>query len=257
VPRDEASPPPEPTVNPITTWNEKSLHADLKAWCAQPGDRQEVPLAGCCIDVVRGDGPDAVLFEVQTAGLGAIRGKLTRLLNTYRVCLIMPVPAQKWIVRREEGAPDRRRKSPKRGTVLDVFSELVRGPALLAHPRFSLTVALTWEEEVRGRVPGVRAWRRKGWAVLERRLLKVAEAREFDTPEALAALLPGGLPKRFDTAELAQAWNVPRWLAQKAAYCYRELGVVQADGKRGNAVVYTLVNRAGAAPASSSTSRTT
>ena len=44
--------------------NEKPLHAALKAWYAQPGDRFEVPLHGFVIDIVRDD----VLLEVTVRG---------------------------------------------------------------------------------------------------------------------------------------------------------------------------------------------
>lgn len=256
MPQPEHATGPAPSANPITTWNEKPLHAGLKAWCAQPGDRFEVPLDGCCVDVVRGHGDDALLIEVQTAGLGAIRRKLVRLADSHRVRLIMPVTEQKWILRREDDA-ERRRKSPKRGRLLDLFGELVRAPTLLAQAGFSLTVVLTHEEEVRARVDGVRAWRRKGWSVVERRLLRVTDSRTFETAGDLAALLPGGLPAPFHTGDLAEAWDAPRWLAQKAAYCYRALGVLDTAGKRGNAVLYVPARAAGAASSWSSTSRTT
>ena len=39
----------------IGTLNEKPLHAALKAWYAQPGDRLEVAVDGFVVDIVRGD----------------------------------------------------------------------------------------------------------------------------------------------------------------------------------------------------------
>ena len=45
----------QPVQNGINTYNEKSLHADLKQWYAQPADQLEVPVDGYVIDLVRGD----------------------------------------------------------------------------------------------------------------------------------------------------------------------------------------------------------
>lgn len=42
-------------VSGIGLLNEKSLHASLKQWYAQPGDRFEVAVDGFVIDIVRND----------------------------------------------------------------------------------------------------------------------------------------------------------------------------------------------------------
>jgi hypothetical protein len=61
--------------------NEKSLHADLKQWLAQPGDQFEVAIDGFVIDIVRGD----KLIEIQTRNFGAMKRKLTQLLDHHPV----------------------------------------------------------------------------------------------------------------------------------------------------------------------------
>jgi hypothetical protein len=52
--------------------NEKPLHASLKEWYAQPGDRFEVPVDGFVIDIVRDD----LLLEIQTGSFGSIKSKI-------------------------------------------------------------------------------------------------------------------------------------------------------------------------------------
>ena len=89
------------------------------------------------------------------------------------------------------------------------------------------------------RYDGSRVWRRKGWVLQERRLLQVVGGRLFETPADLGALLPAALPEPFSTADLAAASAHPRRLAQKMAYCLREMGAIKAVGKRGNAILYT------------------
>lgn len=216
--------------------NESPLHAALKDWYARPGDRFEVPLRGRQIDLVRGE----LLIEIQTRGLGALRAKIAELQDDHPVLVVHPIPLEKWIVRVDDnGKKLGRRKSPTRGALADLFEELVSLPRLLAHENVSLDIVLTREEEVRRREPG-RAWRRKGWVIVERRLVEVVERRRFEDPRDLIGLLPADLPEPFDTAELARHMNVPRHLAQKVAYCLREAGVIFREGKRGNALVYGI-----------------
>ena len=221
--------------NTIGTLNEKSLHAALKQWYARPDDLIEVSVDGFTVDIVRGD----LLIEIQTRNLSAIKRKLTTLVEQHPVRLVYPVAQDKWIVRQSENGRRvlGRRKSPKRGTVELVFEELVSIPQLLAHSNFSLDVLLIQEEEVR-RYDGTRNWRRKGWVTHERRLLQVVGQRLFETPKDMLALIPTTLPEPFTTTDLAEATGQPLWLAQKMAYCLREMGAITVVGKRGRGILY-------------------
>jgi hypothetical protein len=227
---------PQTASHQISTLNEKPLHAALKAWCAQPGDQFEVGLEGFIIDIVRKD----LLIEIQTASFSSIKRKLIALTAQHPVRLVYPVAREKWIVKLagDGHSQQSRRKSPKRGTVEEVFRELVSFPSLLAHPNFSLQVLLIQEEEIR-RYDGKRAWRRRGWVTHERRLLQVVDRRMFETPADMGKLLPNSLADPFTTSDLAAALGKPRRLAQRMAYCLREMGVISPVGKRRNAILYT------------------
>ena len=63
--------------NEIGTLNEGSLHAGLKQWLWQPGDRVEVPVGGFVVDLVRGN----QLIEIQTTSFAAMGRKLDHLLE--------------------------------------------------------------------------------------------------------------------------------------------------------------------------------
>jgi len=220
----------------IGTLNEKPLHAALKEWYAQPGDRFEVPVDGFVIDIVRGD----LLVEIQTANFSAIKKKLTALTSSHPLRLVYPIAREKWIVKLAKDGSGRlnRRKSPKRGVLEQVFAELVSFPDLLSNPNFSLEVLFIQEDEVR-RYDGRRGWRRKGWVTHERRLLQVVERQLFETPADMGNLVPSALAEPFTTSDLASAIGQRRWLAQKMAYCLREMGVLAPVGKQGNAILYS------------------
>jgi hypothetical protein len=178
--------------------------------------------------------------EIQTRNFSAIKRKMLTLASSHPVRLVYPIAREKWIVKLAEDERSRlgRRKSPKRGAVEQVFQELVSFPQLLRAPNFSLHVLLIQEEELR-RHDKRRGWRRKGWVTHERRLIQVVDQRLFETPRDLAALIPDSLEEPFTTSELATAIAKPRWLAQKMAYCLREMGALTAVGKRGNAIQYS------------------
>jgi hypothetical protein len=220
----------------VGTLGEKPLHAALKRWYAEANDRIEEPVDGFVIDIVR----DGVLIEIQTRGFASMKRKLITLLETHAIHVVHPIAVEKRIVRLGPGGEVlSRRRSPKRGAAVDVFAELVSFPELITHPGLTIELVLIREEEVR-RFDGTQGWRRKGWVIEERRLVEVADRLMIDSPEALASLLPSGLPRQFTTADLADALRRRRRLAQQMTYCLRRAGILQVVGKDHNAVVYSL-----------------
>ncbi len=224
-------------MSDIGLLNEKPLHASLKEWYAQPGDRLEVAVNGFVIDIVRDD----LLLEVQTGSFSSIKSKLTSLVTSRRVRLIYPIAQEKWIVKLAKNGSGKanRRKSPKRGRVEDLFWEMVRLPLLMANHNFSLEVLMTKEEEVR-RYVGRRKRRSRGWGIEERRLLEVVDQRLFREPADWRAFVPEEL-ELFTTKDLAKAAGISRQLAQKMAYCLRKAKVVKLTGKKERCNLYRVV----------------
>jgi hypothetical protein len=58
----------------------------------------------------------------------------------------------------------------------------------------------------------------------------------------MLALIPATLPEPFTTTDLAEAISQPLWLAQKMAYCLREMGSITVVGKRGRGTLYVLAS---------------
>ncbi len=221
--------------------NEKPLHASLKEWYARPGDRFEVGVDGFVIDIVRDD----LLLEIQTGTFASIKSKLTRLTRSHRVRLIYPIAQEKWIVKqsKEDSSRTTRRKSPKKGRLEDLFSEMVSIPQLLANPNFSLEVLMIREEELR-RYERNRNWRRRGWGTEERRLVKVVGQRLYQEPTDWREFLPDDL-KTFTARDLADAIDIRIPLAQKMAYCLVRAGVIDLIGKQGRAYLYNVAGMKG------------
>lgn len=221
---------------------ETSLHRQLKARYAGDDGRQEVVCRGYRIDAVRGD----ELVEIQHGSLAAIRDKVRRLLRTHRVRVVKPIVANKLLVKldRRGGAELSRRRSPKRGALLDVFDELVYFTRVFPHERLVLEVVLVDVEERRYPGSGRRRRRReRDFEIEDQFLVGVSSTHAFATREDLLRLLPRRLPARFHTGVLAERLKVPRWIAQRIAYCLREMGALQPVGKQGNAILYAKSRR--------------
>lgn len=220
----------------IGTLRETSLHAALKQWYAQPGDQFEVDVDGYVVDLRRGD----TIIEIQTRSFAAIRRKLIALTTQFPVRLVHPIAREKYIVRFPAGKsaePISRRKSPKRGTVEQLFIELVSFPDLITHPNFTLEIVLTREEEIQRRGRGG-SWRRKGWKVVDRRLIDVADTIVFESPPDFLTLLPTDLPDSFTSRDLAEAGDYSLYPAQKMTYCLRRMGAIEVVGKRRGSLLY-------------------
>jgi hypothetical protein len=110
------------------------------------------------------------------------------------------------------------------------------------HPRLTLEVVLVDVEE--HRQDHKTRWRRRGREQVRDRILRqLGERHRFQTADDLLQLLPDDLPPEFTTAELAAAIELPRWWAQKIAYCLRNMHAVETIGKRRHAWLYARPER--------------
>jgi len=217
--------------------NERSLHASLKQWCAQPGDKFEVPVGAYIIDLVRGE----QLIEIQTRNFSAIRGKLGALLQQYKVHLLHPVTSEKWIVQVDAAGEKilSRRKSPFRGQLTDVFEELVRIPGLILQQNFTLEILLIKEDEVRCR-DGKGSKHRKRESIKDRRLVEVVETHRFNSPKDFLVFLPSSLPQPFSNKDLAAALLLPLHRCRQITYTLRKMEAICQAGKNRNELLFRL-----------------
>ena len=220
----------------IGTLNERSLHAALKAWYAEDGDRFEIPIDGFVADIVRGD----LIIEIQTGSTSSMRRKLRTLLRRHPVRLVLPISAEKRIVHRDAAGEERQgRRSPRKGTWSDAFAELVSLRELLADRNLTVDLALIHEEEVRGPKGRKRRW--KSWSVADRRLVDVQDVVSLQQPTDYLAFIPPSLEEPFTTGDLAKAMGKRLRIAQQIAYTLRHLGALKVTGKQGNSILYRRV----------------
>ncbi|HBG01598.1 MAG TPA: hypothetical protein DDW87_08510 [Firmicutes bacterium] len=218
--------------------NEGSLHASLKEYYRQPGDIVEGSEDGYLIDLVQEDR----LVEIQTANFSSIKRKLSTLLQTHGVLLVYPISMHRDIVKiaPETGELLSTRKSPKKGHVYDLFSELIRIPDLILHPHLTVEVVFIKEREIRCD-DGRGSWRRRGVSIVDRTLVEVVERRSFADPSDYLGLLPEELPCPFSNKDLVRLARVSRPQAQKATYTLKKAGLLDEVGKKGNEILHAIL----------------
>ena len=220
----------------IGTLNEKPLHAALKRWAAEPGDRFEVPIGRFVADIVRGD----EILEIQTGSTVVLKRKLATLLAHRAVRLILPIAVRKTLTTLDEtGTEVGSRRSPKHGSLPDAFHELMNLRMFLGDPNFAIDIVLIHAEEVRRprRRKRTRAYQRR-WEIEERRLIEVIDSVSLHHPADYLAFIPPTLAEPFTTTDLGEAIGHPRRMATKMAYVLREMGVLTAVGRAGNSILY-------------------
>ena len=122
--------------------------------------------------------------------------------------------------------------SPKRGTVLDLFDELIYFTRVFPHPNLTIEVPLIHVEQVAHRPRSVQRRWAKNYQVQDVKLERTEGSIELREPADLLDLLqlPVGIDD-FNTAELAKAIDRPRWYAQQIAYVLRKTGAIDTTGR--------------------------
>ncbi len=221
--------------NAVSSGRESSLHSAIKKWYFLEGDKLEARVDDFVVDIARGD----LLIEIQTANFSAIKPKLLRLLNDHKVRLVYPIPRIKWIVHKSTATGETygRRRSPKKGRLSDLFSELIRIPSLFSKGNFSLEVLMIEVEEI-WRDDGRGSWRRKGASIEDRKLICVFERRIFEHKTDFHKVLPEDLPEPFSNRNLAESLGIPVNQSRKMTYALRKIGTITCVSKNRNQMFF-------------------
>jgi len=216
---------------------EYSLHVDIKEWYSGSSNQVEVKVDDFVIDVINKEG---LLIEIQTRNLSAIKNKLKKLLKNNKVRLVYPIAKIKWIVYMSEcGELVKKRKSPKKGKLTDLFVELVHLPRLICHENFSFEVLLIEQEELRCN-DGKGSWRRKGVSIKNRKLIKVFDSTVFEDKSDFLTTLPDDLEQVFTNKILAKKMKISLRLAQKITYCLRKMNALTVVGKKRRELLFKI-----------------
>ena len=219
--------------NGIGELAESSLHHALKLHYQREDDEVEQKLEGYVIDVQR----EHELVEIQTSSFSSIKKKYRKLLKTNKIRMVYPIAEKKWLIKQHRDGSIERRKSPKKGKIYDVFRELVSIPHFLINPDFILDIVMIHEEEHRVN-DGKGSWRRKGWSIIDHKLVKIVRTVSLKDRTDFDQLLPQSLPEQFTTADISKTAKIPKYMSQKMAYTLKKMEVIHQVGKKGRYHLY-------------------
>lgn len=217
---------------------ERTLHRQLKLLYADHPDQTEVTVGDYRIDAIAGGD----LVEIQCASLSAIRSKCRDLVQTHRLRVVKPVVMRTRIrkLSRRGGRQTMRRMSPKRGSVQEIFSELVYFTDLIPHPNLAIEIPLVHVEQTRvPRKTRRRRWWNKDYEVVDVALEGIEQTLEINQASDLWAMMAiEPIAKEFNTVDLANATGTTRHAAQQMAYVLRKTGAVDTIARRKTGWVY-------------------
>ncbi len=220
----------------IGTLSEKTVHAILKDYYASDVSEQEVRLNGKIADIFNGTN----IFEIQTRAFDKLRGKFDAFLDEYPVTVVYPIPREKYVIWIDDaGTVTKPHKSPKKGSVYDVFYEMYKIKMYLKHPNLSFKIILMDVNEYR-LLNGWSKDKKKGSTRFDRIPLSYVEEITFECIEDYVQVIPYDLPEPFTVKEFAKVAKINVATARYVIYILHELQLIRRVGKVKNAFSYCV-----------------
>lgn len=219
----------------IGTLGEKTVHAVLKNYLVPRQECHEQKCEGFVADILL----EGEIMEIQTAGFNKLRRKLEVFLPEYEVTVVYPIPETKWLlwIDQETGELSGKRKSPKKGSYYQVFSELYRIKMFLKDPNLHFRLILMDMEEYR-LLNGWSSDRKKGSTRFDRIPVTINSECMINSAQDYQILIPEKLPQSFTSGEFGKAAGISRQKAQTALNILNHMEAVFKVGKQGNTILY-------------------
>lgn len=192
----------------FSTLNESSLHKSLKTlYCTIYDGQTEVKADGHIYDILT---KKENVIEIQTKNLSKLLPKILDTIEKGRnIKLVHPVViTNRIILYDEEGNKISNRKSPKKGSIYDIFSELTGIYPVLLNPHFSLEIVEIQMIEERVQTQknvqskNKRRRFRKNWNKINKKLDSILNTTRFNSKDDYLKLLPSTLPQEFCAKDL-------------------------------------------------------
>jgi hypothetical protein len=223
----------------IGTERESSLHRTLKLRYAGTEARTETSLGGYVCDGVTEYGE---VLEIQTGSFGPLKRKAPELAALGVVRIVHPIIVSSQIELYDtEGVLLSRRRSPRKGTIWDLFKALLYAPELPLNPNIRIELVLVETRERRIQ-DGRGSWRRRGISIIDRELTACHGTLSLRGPGDYDCFIPFSEDEEFTVKLLGEKARISPVIARKALYVLTKMGVTERTGKKGNALRYKKRN---------------
>lgn len=190
---------------------EKSLHAILKNYKDPDPLHQEVPVGSYIADIC--DEKRHSIIEIQTAGFGSMKEKLSSFLPEYQVTVLHPIPHRKTVCWIDPGTGEitQRNTSHFIGSYYELFRELIRIEEFLTHPNLRIEPVLIDMDEYKLQ-DGWGNNGKRGSHRFDRIPSAIFSDLILERPEDYAVFLPASaiLPSPFTAKDLENAVGIHR-----------------------------------------------
>lgn len=228
--------------NIIGTKNESSLHRFLKLSYAGSGGKTEVVAGDFIADGLSKGGE---YIEVQTGSFAPLKQKVKEFTAAGKVRIIYPIAVKKTIELYEcppgkgkkAGVLISRTKSPKKGSLWDIFDALIYAPELPLTRGVMIEAVMADITEKRVK-DGKGSWRRKWISIKDRELDTWHESFLFKKPADYLCFIPFKKNEEFTSRLLAETMGIKTRAAGKALYVLTKMGLVERIGKEGRLLLY-------------------
>lgn len=217
--------------------NESSLHHLLKLKYAGKNGETEARVEDFICDVKTESGE---IIEVQTSSFAPLKKKIKALSKKYKVRIIHPIVVQKHIILYgEDGTLIRKRKSPKKENVWNLFDSLVHAPEIVFCR--NVKIELVFVDILERRVDnGAGSWRRRGVSIDDKICSALHGIVPLSRKKDYELFIPFKKNEDFTAACLADKAGIDRALARKCVYTLCKAGFIKQTGKKQRAHLYRL-----------------
>jgi hypothetical protein len=214
----------------IGTERESSLHRALKFRYTGEEGITEASMGTYVCDGVRKTGE---IIEVQTGSFGPLKNKVRELTALGTVRIIHPIIVKKRIELRDpQGILLYHRKSPREGSIWDLFKALIYAPELPLLPGLTIELALVEVSERRIK-DGLGSWRRRGASIVDRVLTAYRGSILLENVGDYRRFIPFQGDEEFTVQTLGDRARISPAVARKTLYVLARLGMVKRTGKTG------------------------
>lgn len=223
-------------MNQIGTLSEKSIHSELKKYIEPNTEFHEVKVGRYIADIKR----DNNITEIQTKDFKKLIAKIEYYLSVgYNIKVIYPIIRERytnWVDPISHEIIERR-KSPIKGVIQDVLTELYWIQNYMDNELFKLNIVLVDAEEYK-LLDGYGQNSKKHATKIDKIPTKVVEEITINSVKELSKLIPDTLKNEFTSKEFVKESKSRKKWAGSYVKLLRELGVIEIVRKEGNAYVY-------------------
>ena len=222
----------------IGTYKEKTLHLALKRYFCDDQNYHEVPVEGFIADIMRDD----TIYEIETSGFSGLCPKLSSYLPKYKVNLVIPVIAKKYVswIDPLTSEISKKHTSPKKENIYDVIFETVRILPYINEKNLTVIAVFLEADEYR-MADGWSRNGKRGSHRFEMIPISISDITKLNTDSDYLKCIPRELNDEFTVKDFIKATGTNEMTSRAVikVLCARE--IVKKSGQRGKSFIYTHI----------------